>query len=111
MGIFDKKEKKLKQEFGKKHLSTCKEAVKEMEELHEDLKSAYGNIDTVVAEFVLFVDSVNHKLDEENAKKLAGYTKKISKVDKCARDAVRDVADVLRNHKKRLKEVTIDLKD
>jgi len=103
--MFSKKEeKKLRSELGKKNVQLCKEAVKEMEELYADLTAAYKDIDTVAEEFLQFMADINPRINENDIAKMKGFAQKLSKVDKCARDAVRDVRDVLRNQKKRLKE-------
>ena len=104
MGIFSKNEKKLMNEMGKKHIQICKEALKEIEELYADLSAAYEAIETVNGEFEKFTTEISTKADPEEIAKIQVFAKKISKVDKFARDAVRDVRDVLRNQKKRLKE-------
>lgn len=103
--MFSKKELKLRQEIGKKNVQLCKEAVKDIEELYADLNNAYASIDTVTEEFIKFTDTIKTKVDETDIEKMQAFAKKLAKVDKVARDAVRDVRDVLRSQKKRLKEI------
>ncbi|WP_297334559.1 hypothetical protein [Flavobacterium sp.] len=110
MGIFNKKEKKLRKEILKRNLSDCKDTLKELTELYDDLKESYGTIDTVTEEFTVFAESITANLTAEDAKKLQMFSLKLKKVDKCARDAVRDVRDVLRIHKKRLKELQNEIR-
>ncbi|AWH85782.1 hypothetical protein HYN59_11970 [Flavobacterium album] len=104
MGLFDKKEKSLKQEFTKKNVRLNKEAVKEIEELYDDLKSGYEGIEAVVAEFKKLSVELEQRLQDGDREKMQDLSKKVVKIDKLVRDAVRDVRDVLRNQKKRVKE-------
>ena len=53
MSIFNKKEKKLRKEFNKKNASFCRESVKELEELYDELKSSYEEIE-IMDEFRQF---------------------------------------------------------
>jgi archaellum component FlaC len=108
MGIFDKKEKKLRKEFSKKNTAFCRDAVKELEELHDELKTAYDAIETVVTEFAQFKEEVSGKLETDDTAKMETFLKRFKKVDKVARDAVRDVHDLLRGQKKRLREALND---
>jgi archaellum component FlaC len=105
MGLFDMKEKKLRNELGKKNVRFCREAVKELEELHDDLKSAYEGLENLVEEFRQFAETAG----EGNRQKIDDFSDKLQKFDKLARNAVRDVRDVLRNQRKRLKEASGDL--
>lgn len=107
MGIFDKKVKKLRKEFSKKNIDFCKETVKELEELHEDLKAAYADI-TVIEEFIKFTEEAAARLDKEDQAKLDFFTKRFGKLDKVARDAVREVREILRSQKKKLREASQD---
>ena len=104
MGLFDKREKKLRKELGKKNSAFCRETVKELEELHTELKSAYDTIEDTAAEFTIFMESVSKNLKEEDSIKMDSFLKRFKKTDKIARDAVRDVRDLLRSQKKRLRE-------
>ena len=105
MGIFDsKKEKKLRKELTKKNTAFCRETVKDMEELHDELKSAYEALDTIADEFAAFKDVLMQKLTEEENIRMDYFIKKFRKLDKISRDAVRDVRDQLRLQKKRLRE-------
>lgn len=104
MGLFDKREKKLKKELGKKNSAFCREVVKDLDELHSELKSAYDGIDDTTAEFTVFRESLSDKLSDEENAKMDYFSKRFKKMDKVARDAVRDVRDLLRSQKKRLRE-------
>lgn len=103
MGIFDKREKKLRKELTKKNADFHRDAVKELEELHEELKAAYADIE-IIEEFIKFKEEAATRLNTEDSEKLERFIKRFRKIDKMARDAVRDVRDVLRNQKKRLRE-------
>jgi archaellum component FlaC len=105
MGLFSKQEKKLLLSLGEKNIQYGRDAVKELEELYTDVKTAYEDLDTIADDFQRFAEAIHHKLESHEQVKITAFAKKLAKVDKCARDAVRDVRDVLRNQKKRLKEV------
>ena len=105
MEMFSKKERKQLQEISKKNTQLFKEAVKEIEEVYADLNNAYAAIDTVTEEFIKFTEEIKPKVNEADIIKMQAFGKKLAKVDKVARDAVRDVRDVLRSTKKRLKEI------
>ena len=109
MSIFNKKEKKLRKEFSKKNSAFCGESVKELEELYDELKSSYEEIE-IMDEFRQFSEEAAQRLSAEDNVKLEYFIAKFKKIDKCARDAVRDVRDVLRNNRKRLKEALQDEK-
>ena len=108
MGLFDKQEKKLRKEFNKKNTAYCREGVKELEELQDELKTAYETLDNVNEEFISFREMVSQKLSEEENTKMEYFSKKFKRIDKVARDAVRDIKDLLRNQKKRLREAMND---
>jgi len=104
MEMFSKKERKQLQEIHKKNINLFKEAVKEIEEVYADLNNAYAAIETVTEEFIEFSEHIKSKVDEADIEKMQAFAKKFAKVDKVARDAVRDIRDILRSTKKRLKE-------
>lgn len=104
MGIFNKKEKKLRQEFSKKNISLCKEVLKETQEVYEDITSACDNIDTIVSEFTTYLEELSGKLSKEDEAALEEFSNKLHKVNRFGTNIVRDVRDLIRNHKKRLKE-------
>jgi len=108
MGLFDKQEKKLRKEFNKKNTAYCRDGLRDLEELHEELKSAYETLDSVNEEFSAFREKISQNLNEEEKVKMEYFSKKFKKIDKVARDAVRDVKDLLRNQKKRLREAMSD---
>jgi len=108
MGLFDKQEKKLRKEFNKKNTAYCREGLKELEELHEEIKSSYESLETVTEDFAAFREKMEQKLNEEEKGKMEFFAKKFKKIDKVARDAVRDTKDLLRNQKKRLREAMND---
>jgi hypothetical protein len=104
MGLFSKKEQKLRQELSKKSIVFCKESVKELEELYTDITSAYQEFENAKDQFLKFTTEVGTALNETDKDKLGRFAQKFSKLDKFANDTIRDVRDVLRNQKKRLKE-------
>jgi archaellum component FlaC len=104
MEMFSKKERKELQELHKKNIQLFKEAVKEIEEVYADLNNAYAAIDTLTEDFSNFTDAIKPKIDNADLDKMKEFTKKMANLDKIARDAVRDVRDILRSTKKRLKE-------
>jgi archaellum component FlaC len=108
MGLFDKQEKKLRKEFNKKNTSYCREGVKELNELHEELKAAYKTLDSIAEEFSAFKELVAKSLNDEDNSKMEYFNKRFRKLDKLSRDAIRDVSDLLRNQKKRLRESMSD---
>lgn len=105
MGLFSKKERKLILSLGENNVQLWKETVKELEELHTDVQTAYEDLDTLTDDFQEFVQSIHHKLSSAEQTRLTSFAKKLGKADKCARTAMRDVRDVLRNTRKKLKEV------
>ncbi|MXN93136.1 hypothetical protein GR160_18060 [Flavobacterium sp. Sd200] len=107
--MFSKKELKLRQEIGKKNIQLCKESVKDIEELYNDLNNSYTSIENVAEDFIKFTDTIKTKVEEADIEKMQAFAKKLAKVDKVARDAVRDIRDILRSQKKRLKEVQREL--
>lgn len=110
MSIFNKKEKKLKKELYKRYLTDYKDILKEFTELYDDIKESYATTDSVTEDFTTFAESITTKLPPEEAERLQQFSIELKKVDKCARDAVRDVRDVLRAHKKRLKELQNEIR-
>jgi hypothetical protein len=108
MGLFDKQEKKLRKELNKKNSVNYREGVKELEELHEELKAAYKTLDNIAEEFSAFKELVAKSLNDQDNDKMEYFNKRFKKLDKVARDAIRDVSDLLRSQKKRLREVMQD---
>lgn len=108
--MFSKKEKSSVKELHKKSIMLCKDSVKEIDELYDDMKSSYEDIETITAEFLDFVNEITPALNKEAALKMTVFSKQIAKIDQCARNGVRDVRDILRNQKKRLAEINNDLK-
>jgi hypothetical protein len=102
MGIF--KSKKVNQE-NKNAEVFFKEAVKEINELYDDVKSEYEDIETAVADFTQFVQEIKVRLTKEEEVRIDEFVVRLSKVNRCARNSVRDIRDVLRSQKKRLGEV------
>lgn len=104
MGIF-KKSKKEKPEFHKKAISQFKESVKDLNELYTEAKTEYDALENVTIEFAAFIDELNGRLTDEDRKKMEGFSKRLNKVNTFAKNSVRDIFDVWRSQKKRLKEM------
>lgn len=104
MALFKKNEKKLRQELIKRNVSFCKETLKEINELYDDLKSEYEEIENISAAFAEFAATLESALDAGQAKQMEYYVAKFYRIDKYAGSAIRDVRDLMRNQKKRLKE-------
>lgn len=104
MGLFDRQVQKLKKEFSKKNTGYYRDGVKELEELYDELKAAYEALDTIADEFSAFKDLVVNSLNEQDNSKMEYFNQQFKKLDKVSRDAVRDVRDLLRTQKKRLRE-------
>lgn len=107
MGIFNKKEKKLRKELAKRQAAFCYDVVKELQELHDELKAAYGEVE-IMEEFAAFRDSAAERMGSEDIARLDAFLARFKSIDKMARNAIRDVRDVLRNQKKRLRESVRD---
>jgi len=101
MGLF-KKEKGVK-EYGTERL--FKEAVREINELYDDVKAEHTDTDAIISDFSKLLESIKVKLDDNDAKKLEDFALRLKKINNCSKNTVRDIRDVLRNHKKRLAEI------
>jgi DNA repair ATPase RecN len=106
MGLF---KKGAVPDYHTKTIKVFKEAVKEINELYDDAKAEYDTIETVVAEFSEFVQDLSGRLAEKDQQKMENFLTRLTKVNALARNNVRDLRDVLRNHKKLLKEIQNDL--
>ncbi|WP_294818598.1 hypothetical protein [uncultured Flavobacterium sp.] len=101
MGLF--KKKKGAKDFGAERL--FKEAVKEMNELYDDIKSDYSDTGSIVSDFTLLLEGMKDRMDASDAKKLEEFSARLKKMDSTAKNTVRDIRDVLRSQKKRLAEI------
>ncbi len=104
MGIF--KKKKNVKDYGTEAL--FKEAIREINELYDDVKSEYSDIESVISDFSNLVEEMKGRLDAGDAQKLEEMSTRLKTVDRCSKNTVRDIRDVLRNHKKRLAEIKRD---
>lgn len=101
MGLF--KKKKGAKDYGAERL--FKDSVKEINELYDDVKSDYADVEKIIAGFSELSETLKEKLDAGDAKKLEDFSARLKKVNLCSKNTVRDIRDVLRNHKKRLAEI------
>lgn len=109
MALFNKKEKKQRLELLKRNVSVCKETLKEINELYDDLKSEYEEIENTSTAFAEFAARIESNLTPEQAKQMDYFVAKFYRFDKYAGTAVRDVRDLMRNQKKRVKEAQAEL--
>ena len=109
MALFNKKEKKFRQELLKKSISSCKETLKEVNELYDDLKAAYEEIEEVSVSFSRFAATLQESLNAEQLQQLEHFITNMHRADTFARNALRDVRDLMRNQKKRYKEAQREL--
>lgn len=108
MNIF-KQSKKEQQDFRKKTLSGFKEAVKELDELYDDARADYEAIEKIVEQFDEFVKDLDGRLQGNDKEAMDQFAAEFSKINTFARNNLRDIRDVLRNQKKRLKELQNDI--
>lgn len=108
MNIF-KESKKEQQEFRKKTLSGFKDAVKELDELYDDARADYEAIEKIAEQFYEFVNDLDGRLEGKDKEAMEQFAAELSKINTFAKNNVRDIRDVLRNQKKRLKELQNDI--
>lgn len=104
MGLF-KKTKSEKLELRKKAVSHFKEAVKEIDELYDDVKSEYEAIESLAEEFETFIEEIKGRIGPDDMETFNRLALRLNRLNSFARNSVRDVRDVLRNQKKRLREI------
>ncbi|MCW4468076.1 hypothetical protein OGH69_03785 [Flavobacterium sp. MFBS3-15] len=101
MGLF--KKKKGTKDYSAERL--FKDAVKEINELYDDVRSDYSEVESVMEDFSKFIEEMKSRLDTKDAEKLEDFSIRFKKMATCAKNTVRDLRDVSRNHKKRLAEI------
>jgi Mg2+ and Co2+ transporter CorA len=111
MGLFGNKEKKIIEEFHKKSEDHCKEITKEIDELLDELKSDYDENREVVNEFSTFVDELKTKLSPEDANKLLDFSKRLSKVKRCAKKGVEAMRELARDQRKVTRETSMEYEE
>ncbi|WP_264521241.1 hypothetical protein [Flavobacterium sp. N1994] len=111
MGLFGNKEKKIIEEFHKKSEDHCKEITKEIDELLDELKSEYDQNREVVNEFSSFVDELKTKLSPEDANKLLDFSKRLSKVKRCAKKGVEAMRELARDQRKVTRETIMEYEE
>lgn len=108
MNIF-KQSKKEQQEFRKKTLSGFKDAVKELDELYDDARADYTALEKIAEQFDDFVKDLDGRLLGKDKEAMEKFAAELSKINTFAKNNIRDIRDVLRNQKKRLKELQNDM--
>ncbi len=108
MNIF-KQSKNEQKEFRKRTLSGFKDAVKELDELYEDARADYDAIERIAEQFEDFVKDLDGRLEGKDKEAMEKFAAELSKINTFAKNNVRDIRDVLRNQKKRLKELQNDI--
>ncbi|WP_162127701.1 hypothetical protein [Flavobacterium phycosphaerae] len=111
MGIFGNKEKKIIEELHKKSEDHCKEISKEIDELLDELKTDYDENREVVKEFSSFVDELKTKLSPEDANKLLDFSKRLSKVKRCAKKGVEAMRELARDQRKVTRETSMEYEE
>jgi DNA repair ATPase RecN len=111
MGLFGKREKKIIEELHKKSEDHCKEISKEIDELLGELKEDYDQNSTIVHEFSSFVEEIKPKLSPEEAKKLADFSSRLTKVKRCARKGVEAMRELARDQRKVARETNLEYQE
>ena len=111
MGLFNNREKKLIEELHQKSESHLKEIGKEINDLLEDLTTEYGENQEVVNEFSHFAEELQTKLSPEDAKKLAEFTSRLTKVKRCAKKGVEAMRELARDQRKISRETSLDYQE
>jgi len=111
MGLFGNKEKKIIEELHKKSEDHFKEISKEIDELLDELKTDYDENREVVREFSSFVDELKNKLSTEDANKLLDFSKRLSKVKRCAKKGVEAMRELARDQRKVTRETSMEYEE
>lgn len=111
MGLFGNREKKIIEELHKKSENHCKEISKEIDELLGELKEDYDQSSTIVNEFSSFIEEIKPKLSPEEAKKLADFSSRLSKVKRCARKGVEAMRELARDQRKVTRETNLEYQE
>ncbi|MGL2967374.1 hypothetical protein [Flavobacterium sp. XGLA_31] len=111
MGLFGSNEKKIIEELHKKSEDHCKEISKEIDELLDELKTDYDENREVVREFSTFVDEIKTKLSPEDARKLADFSSRLSKIKRCAKKGVEAMRELARDQRKLTRETNMEYEE
>lgn len=88
MGLFGNKTKRLVEQFRQKSEYYSNELQRDIRDYHEELKSAYQPNRAVVEEFGTFVKDLEKRISNEDARRLDDFLKRISRVDRSARNGI-----------------------
>ncbi len=97
--------KKDRHDFQTKVIAGLKDAVKELNELYEEARAEYEALEAVTEELQTLAEELYPKLGRPDGENLQNLLAHWNKVNSLVRNNVRDIRDVLRNQKKRLKEL------
>jgi DNA repair ATPase RecN len=111
MGLFGKRDKKIIEELHKKSEDHCKEISKEINELLDELKEDYDQNSMIVNEFSSLIEEIKPKLSPEEAKKLADFSSRLSKVKRCARKGVEAMRELARDQRKVTRETNLEYQE
>jgi DNA repair ATPase RecN len=111
MGLFGNREKKIIEDLHKKSEDHCKEISKEIDELLDELKDDYEQNSEIVHEFTNLVEQIKPKLSPEDAKKLAEFSTRLTKVKRCARKGVEAMRELARDQRKVTRETSMEYQE
>jgi hypothetical protein len=97
--------KKEQDHIRKKVIAGLKESVKELNELYEEALAEYEALEAATDELKALAGKIYEKLENGIQQDLQSILLHWHKANILAKNNVRDLRDVLRNHKKRLKEI------
>lgn len=109
MGLFKKEKSKTELKKHEKTTQLFNDALKEINELYDDMKADYVLVENLAAEFEQFVSRLGDRLDEKDVEELENFLQRLNKMDTNARNSIRDINDIIRLQKKRLSELLNDL--
>jgi archaellum component FlaC len=109
MGLFKKGKTTTELQKQEKSARLFNEAIKEINELYDDMKSDYEQVENLAAEFEQFVSRLSERLDEKDVEELEDFLQRLNRMDANARNSIRDINDIIRLQKKRLSELLNDL--
>ncbi|MBC7522930.1 MAG: hypothetical protein H7239_00600 [Flavobacterium sp.] len=104
MGLFGNSDKKIIKNLYKKSEEISNDISKEIDQLFDELKSDYDENQEVVSDFSSLVNELKSKLSPDDAKKLADFSTRLSKIKSCARKGVDAMREISRDQKKATRE-------
>lgn len=109
MGLFKKGKATTELQKQEKSARLFNEAIKEINELYDDMKADYEQVENLAAEFEQFVARLSERLEEKDVEELEDFLQRLNRMDANARNSIRDINDIIRLQKKRLSELLNDL--